>query len=195
MEPQTIITIPNVSDITVADFNGDTNPDFAISAGGTVQPWFGNGSGTTFNPGAVVSGFNLAQTIIAHDLDDDGDLDLSSGNAYTLNNGSGKSAARIGFTQTGDRITVGDLNGDGKTDIIATDNSQNTPNVRVFLGNGSGAFTLLAKFETRGYANGLEVADVNNDNNLDVVGIGAWGGTPYADVSGRWKRLLYECAS
>jgi len=177
-----ILDFANIYDVTIGDFNGDSNPDFAISAGGTVQPWFGNGSGVTFTPGAVVSGFNLAQTIIAHDLDGDGDLDLSSGNAYTLNDGAGNFATQIGFSQTGNYLTVGDLNGDGKPDIIGSDNSMNYQHVRVFTGDGTGVFSLLAKFETNVNPRSIQLIDVNNDGNLDAVGVGTAGTTHSVEI-------------
>lgn len=179
----TIITIANVWDITVADFNNDTNPDFAVYVSNTVQVWFGNGTGTTYTLGPTITSFGISGNPIASaDLDGDGDIDILASSAYTLNDGSGNFSPRIVVSQTGSKYTVADLNKDSHPDIIANDHNQNTPNMRVFLGDGGGTFTLLAKFEIRGYANGIEVADVNNDGHLDVVSIGAWGGVPVADV-------------
>ncbi|MBN8651019.1 MAG: VCBS repeat-containing protein [Cytophagales bacterium] len=179
----TIITIANVWDITIADFNGDTNPDFAVYVGNNVQVWFGNGTGTIYTLGPTITSFGIsANPIISADLDGDGDMDILASSGYTLNDGSGNFSARVILSQTGSVYRVADINNDSHPDIIANDHNQNTPNMRVLLGNGSGTFTLLAKFEIRGYANGIEVADVNNDGNPDVVSIGAWGGVPVADV-------------
>ncbi|MBX2895690.1 MAG: VCBS repeat-containing protein [Cyclobacteriaceae bacterium] len=179
----TIITIPNVWDITIADFNNDANPDFAVYVGNTVQVWFGNGSGTAYTLGSTITSFGISgNPVISADLDGDGDMDILAASGYTLNDGSGNFAPRIILSQTGSVYSVADLNNDSHPDIIANDNNQNTPNMRILLGDGSGTFTLLAKFEIRGYANGIEVADVNNDGNPDVVSIGAWGGVPVADV-------------
>jgi gliding motility-associated-like protein len=179
----TILAIANVWDITVADLNGDTNLDFAVYVSNTVQVWFGNGTGIAYSLGPTITSFGLSTNpVYSADLDGDGDIDILASSGYTLNDGSGNFGARIILSQTGSEYTVADINKDTHPDIIANDNNQNTPNTRILLGDGTGTFTLLAKFETRGYANGLEVADVNNDNNLDVVGIGSWGGTPYADV-------------
>lgn len=179
----TIITIANVWDITVADFNNDTNPDFAVYVGNTVQVWFGNGTGTAYTLGPTITSFGIsANPITSADLDGDGDFDILASSGYTLNDGSGNFSARIVLSQTGSVYRVADLNNDSHPDIIANDHNQNTPNMRVLLGDGSGTFTLLAKFEIRGYANGIEVADVNNDGNPDIVSIGAWGGVPVADV-------------
>lgn len=177
----TILDFTNIFGVCVGDFNNDSNLDFAISAGGTVQPWFGNGSGTTFTPGAIISGFNLGIPIKSHDIDGDGDIDLSSGNAYTLNDGAGNFAPRVGLTQTGNELTVADINKDGKTDIVARDNSQNYQNARVLLGDGAGNFSLLAKFETNVSPTSIELVDINNDGNLDMIGVGTSGGTHQAD--------------
>ncbi|MBX2917416.1 MAG: VCBS repeat-containing protein [Cyclobacteriaceae bacterium] len=178
----TIIAIANVWDITASDFNNDTNPDFAVYVGNTVQVWFGNGTGA-FTLGPTITGFGIsANPITSADLDGDGDMDILAASGYTLNDGSGNFAPRIILSQTGSVYRVADLNNDSHPDIIANDNNQNTPNMRVLLGDGTGTFTLLAKFEIRGYATGIEVADVNNDSNLDIVSIGAWGGVPVADV-------------
>ncbi len=179
----TIIAITNVWDITIADFNGDTNLDFAVYVSNTVQVWFGDGTGTAYSLGPTITSFGIsANPITSADLDGDGDIDILASSGYTLNDGSGNFSARVILSQTGSEYTVADLNKDTHPDIIANDNNQNTANTRILLGDGAGAFTLLAKFETNGYGQGLEVADVNNDSNLDVVGIGAWGGVPNADV-------------
>ncbi len=178
----TIITIANVWDIATADFNGDTNPDFAITVSSNVQVWFGDGSGTNYTPGSLIPGFNSTEDILAVNLDDDTDVDLIAGGGYSLNDGTGMFAPRIILAQTGSEYTVADLNNDTHPDIISNDNNVNTTNVRVFLGNGAGVFTLLAKFETNGYHLGLEAADVNNDTEMDIVGIGGWGGVHMADI-------------
>jgi FG-GAP-like repeat len=172
-------------DITVADFNGDTNPDFAISVAGggvySLQIWNGNGLATpAFNLTQTVTGFGITPDVDARDLDGDGDIDLLAGAAYTINNGAGVFGARILLPQTDEEYAVGDLNNDGKPDIAATNGDG--ANIRVFLGDGLGAFTLLANFETVMYARGLEMIDVNNDGNLDVVGAGVSGGEGKVDI-------------
>lgn len=178
----TIITIANVWDIAVADFNLDTNPDFAVYAGTAVQVWFGNGSGTTYAPGTPITGFAIsAEDIIAANLDDDTDIDIIAAGGYILNDGAGNFGARITISQTNYEYAVADLNGDTHPDIIANDNNQNRANARIYLGDGAGTFTFLAKFESNVLFNGIEVADVNNDTFLDIVGVGG-NSSPSADV-------------
>ncbi len=182
----TIIAIANVWDIAVSDFNGDSNPDFAVLISGTptgsVSIRFGDGGGTNYATGPTITGFQTAEDLIAVNLDDDTDVDILAGAGYSINDGSGNFAARVVLTQTNYEYTVADLNKDSHPDIIANDNNQNTPNVRIFLGDGAGSFSLLAKFEANGLLRGLEVADINGDSNLDIVGVGGWGPFDYVDV-------------
>ncbi|MEZ4971679.1 MAG: FG-GAP-like repeat-containing protein [Cyclobacteriaceae bacterium] len=175
----TIIAIANVWDIAVADFNNDTNPDFAVvvnGSPGTVSIRFGDGSGTTYTTGPVITGFATAEDLIAVNLDGDSDIDILAGAGYSLNDGSGNFGTRVILNQTNYEYTVADVNGDTHPDIISNDNNSNRPHVRVFLGDGLGAFSLLAKFETTALANGLEVGDVNNDGLADIVNAGSWNG-------------------
>lgn len=77
-------------------------------------------------------------------------------------------------------IATGDLNNDGKTDLIAG-RSPDTPgigNISVLLGKGNGTFQrerkFIVGFDSNGgasspYINDIAIADFNNDNKLDVV--------------------------
>lgn len=182
----TIIAITNVWDIAVADFNNDSNPDFAVavnapSFSANVDIRFGDGTGTTYTTGPLITGFSGTDDIIAANLDDDTDMDIVAGSGYALNDGTGVFAARVTITQTNGEYAVADVNNDTHPDIIANDQNQNGGNVRIYVGNGAGAFTFLAKFETNILFNGVEVADVNNDTFPDIVGIGG-NSTTSADV-------------
>lgn len=162
-------------DITVADFNLDTNPDFAITTAGvyTVQIWTGNGSGTVFTVTQTIASMSINPDLDARDLNGDGAMDIIAGPGYIMNNGSGTFGARVILSQSAEEYATGDLNADGNIDIVTTDNNVNRANTRVYLGNGAGVFTLLNKTEMRVYARGLEVADVNNDGVPDVIGAGS----------------------
>ncbi|MGE0588004.1 MAG: FG-GAP-like repeat-containing protein [Cyclobacteriaceae bacterium] len=182
----TIIAITNVWDIAVADFNGDSNPDFAVtvnvpSFSANVDIRFGDGTGTTFAAGPIITGFSGTSDIIAVHLDDDTDIDILAGSGYSLNDGTGNFAARVILTQTENEYTVADINNDTHPDIIANDQNQNRANARIFLGNGAGSFTLLAKFEANVLFRGLEAVDVNGDSFLDIVGVGG-NSSPSADI-------------
>ncbi|HEY3402532.1 MAG TPA: FG-GAP-like repeat-containing protein [Ohtaekwangia sp.] len=179
----TVVTLNNVWDVAVADFNGDTNPDLAFNmSNNAVQIWLGNGSGTTFTLQHTITSVNGTENITAANLDSDADIDIVSGGTYALNNGNGTFAASVALTQSVNEYAVGDVNKDGNPDIIASDHNQNYMNMRVYIGNGAGAFTLLGKFEGNILFHGVEIADVNNDTNPDVIGVGTWATAKLADI-------------
>jgi hypothetical protein len=64
-------------------------------------------------------------------------------------------------------IAVADVNGDGKLDVIST-NDLNS-NVTVELGNGNGTFQSPIAFATGNEPNGDALGDLNGDGKLDIV--------------------------
>lgn len=137
-----------------------------------------------------VSGHNIAAGFNSNmeffDMDGDGDNDLianyyASGQSHTTlysNDGNGVFTPVTGpfvGVNYGD-IEIGDLNGDGHTDIIV--NGRETPSATVstniYLNDGSGNFTLKTghNLPNIGYG-GTELGDLDNDGDLDIVLAGA----------------------
>jgi gliding motility-associated-like protein len=187
--PTILPVAPNTGfDITVADFNADTNPDFAITVtpGGSasIQIWNGDGQSTpTFTLGTTVTGFTNTPEVDARDLDNDGDMDLLADPGYSLNNGTGTFATRVILPESRVEFAAGDLNNDGHPDIVGVDFSGSIhPNVNVFAGDGAGVFTQIARFEIVCAVTGLEITDINNDGNADVVAVGGFSGNGRIDI-------------
>ena len=64
-------------------------------------------------------------------------------------------------------IATGDLNGDGKVDVVLGNSSDHT--VGVLLGNGDGSFQPPMNFDATKSVDHLAVGDFNKDGHLDVV--------------------------
>jgi FG-GAP-like repeat/Domain of unknown function (DUF4214) len=131
-------SIPLIFGLTLADINGDGKPDLVVLYGGnSSSPTFGVALNTgtifgTFADSTVIG--NGIQAIITADFDGDGkrDLAMTDGNGnigLRVFRGDGTGAA--GFTpvtvttpfglRTQFALAVGDLNGDGRPDVVVTD--------------------------------------------------------------------------
>ena len=64
-------------------------------------------------------------------------------------------------------IAAGDLNGDGKQDLVVANATSNT--VSVFLGNGTGGFATRVSYNTGSTPVAVLVADLNDDGIQDVA--------------------------
>jgi uncharacterized protein (TIGR03437 family) len=168
--------------VAVGDVNGDGRQDIVVASFGSsfITTFLGNGlGGFTASPsGALVAG-PFPQAVVVADFNGDGKLDVATANSGNntvsvfLGNGLG------GYTQVGgspfavgsspQSIATGDLNGDGKPDIVTANVTGNT--ITVLLGTGSGVFTLASgsPFNAGAVAFSVAVSDVNGDGRGDVV--------------------------
>jgi flagellin len=131
-----------------------------------------------FAPAATVNtGLSFGAGTELADLNGDGHLDLivstSEGN-IEVHDGRGDGSfkqARVlnpGYLEGSPivRIKSGDINGDGKLDLIADD----TKNIVIMLGQGDGSFASTTTYNVTGQdIYDLEISDINNDNKLDVL--------------------------
>ncbi len=160
----------------VGDFNGDGKLDLigvlASNQLGFIQ---GNGDGTFQTPTTYYSvGANTGR-ILAADLNGDAKLDLitvqgSPTNTFTvlLGNGDGTFQAQtpspVGSSLSGG--AVGDLNADGKLDLVLSDYA-NTQTL-ILPGNGDGTFQspIVTPLPA---STDVAIGDFNKDGKLDLV--------------------------
>jgi hypothetical protein len=177
------------SNSAIADFNGDGKPDLVRPAGntGAFGLALGNGDGTfqsfiiiTFNSVPSTGCFSIA----AADFNGDGKQDVAVGcgggagnpNSYLavmLGNGDGtfQPAAIYGTATAPIPISVGDLNGDGKPDMVAgigTGGTGGVPAV-VFLNKGDGTFMMSDFVLSDKFIAASVLADFNGDQKLDLA--------------------------
>jgi len=64
-------------------------------------------------------------------------------------------------------VAVGDFNADGKLDMVITNSGNNTASV--FLGDGTGNFTLASSIAVGSQPSGVAIGDFNGDGKLDLA--------------------------
>lgn len=156
----------------VADFNNDGKPDL-LSSNGSLN--LGNGDGT-FITGSFLAGGSLAVA----DFNGDGKPDVLSQGTGTLQvqlgNGDGTFQAPVstftGITfsppggDTWNVIISADLNGDGKPDVVATNNDS----LLVYLNQGNGTFSPAVAYSLgSALSPPFATGDFNADGRIDVA--------------------------
>ena len=185
------------------DLNGDGRADIVGFGYGGVSVALGRADGTFANTKSAIAEFGAAQGWLNQDvffrqfadINGDGQLDLvgfaATGTVVALGNGDGTFAmprqvlanygAVQGWTsQSANPRLFADLNHDGRADLVGFGYS----GVRVALGQADGGFA-PATLAISDFGSGVgwasqdttprQLADINQDGNLDVVGFGQGG--------------------
>jgi hypothetical protein len=184
--------------IAVADVNGDGKPDVLVGNGcaidncgkSVVSLLLGNGDGTFQGAQAIDTVTLDAEAIAVQDVNGDGKPDLlivsfcisgtDCSGAFNVLLGNGDGTFQLAHTYNtggygGTAISVADVNGDGKFDVIVTNtyisaSDESTGSVSVFLGNGDGSFQAPATYASGGFSTlGVAVADVDGDSKPDIL--------------------------
>jgi hypothetical protein len=178
------------SDVAGAELNGDGRMDLVVANTGAnrVAIYFRNALG--LYPGSPSVSLGNASTgapvaVAVGDLDRDGDLDIVSANQGTNNvtiwyqtaPGTFPVAPSIvlggaGLTQGPSSVAIGDVDGDGKLDVVCANRTGN--NLAVFLQQPAGGFVgtpsfTLATSSAPVQPSHVEMTDVNGDGWLDLV--------------------------
>jgi RHS repeat-associated protein len=176
--------------LTLADINGDGRMDL-VASGNNVVGWqltaaISNGDGTFTVPnGGSFNPFNaIGWHVAAGDLNGDGRTDflLYRGSQSSLqvllafSRGDGTFAFQFGTEIAGNydqwTVTLADLNGDGRADLVPYAFVSQGSWFTALLSNGDGSFTPAGGFFNGSTGWSLFTPDVNGDGRSDVVLIG-----------------------
>ena len=173
--------------IAAGDFNKDGTTDLVVTnmisdnrASGSVSFLF-NQNGESFSAPFSVPTDRETLAVTAGDLDNDGDLDVVTGNATSsvsvlINNGDGTFEETVRYP-TGTRMTQGvditDVNADGHLDVVA---SGSQVAVLLSVGDGNGTLAEASRFGTRNSSDlfayvSMDTGDIDGDGDTDIAAI------------------------
>jgi len=172
--------------IIAEDLTGDGKDDLVLG-GSTVTALFNDGAGN-FGATATYGAGTTTTSFVAGDFNGDSRIDLAAMGQFSdkvsilLNaNGSALQAPNVSepslFAST---LNVGDLNKDGKPDLVVTNNL----NFEVSFGDGKGSFGTPRRFDSlldlSGPVAAVQSGDFNKDGNTDL----AFTGGPFSGATG-----------
>ena len=137
--------------------------------------YLGDGDGTFASGSDIDAATNSTQSVTLGDFDEDGDLDLVTGdngqvNRLHLGNGNGSFAAgsAIATPTNGTLIAlIGDVDANGDLDLVTGNWNQVN---RVYLGNGNGTFSSGSDVDTpTNQTFKALLGDLDGDGDLDLV--------------------------
>jgi len=137
---------------------------FAQAGSFNSQAWYFVGESSKNVVAADVTGDGKPDLISARNGDDGLQINV------LVNKGNGTYNTRKIYEMGNygvDRIAVGDVNGDGKQDIVAAGSSNEK--IHIMLNNGSGGFSSVTSFDGDGTIFNIFLANIDGDSDLDII--------------------------
>ena len=173
--------------IAVADFNGDSNPDIAVTNqnDNNVSILLGDGNGS-FGEAITFAAADSPNSIAVADFNGDSNPDIAvaergfmafSGIHLLLGDGEGSFGEAITFAAGNNpvSIAVADFNGDSNPDIAVA--SSFSSSASVLIGDGNGSFGEPTSFATNNQIRSIAIGDFNGDSNPDLAVVSSFPGS------------------
>lgn len=184
LQPGPVLPMSAAGRLRIVDVDGDGRRDL-LGAGGSqsdVLYWRQDGSGVLEAPRSISLGNgNLVSDIAAGDVNGDGRVDIVaavSGAAdvdvavvLQLPDGSFSSPTILSVDSNwqASSVAIGDLNGDGRLDIVASTGGNSPTHVALFLQRADGTLGALTKLSTYDIPGAVRIADVDGNGRADLL--------------------------
>ena len=183
------ISLPDVKSVTSADLDNDGDTDLIATTDTGSLYWYENDGTGSFGSGNLIATANNFRAVEVYDLEGDGDMDIvamnddpadAANSVYVLTNnfiGSGTVSFNTtsfegsvgGESDGGQKLSIGDIDGDGRADIVGTFyRSIGDSQVVVFEQNSVGVWTKTYS-DAVDNAYGVDLADMDGDGDVDIV--------------------------
>jgi hypothetical protein len=167
------------SAVAIGDLNRDGRRDLATAnAGGNSVTVLLSRGGGSFGARRDYPTGPGPDSVAIGDVNGDREPDLATANlaegtiSVLLNSGDGRFGAPLDYAAGGEigaasSVAVGDLNGDGKPDLVASNDQLNT--ISVLANKGDGSFDPKLDRPTGASPYSVAIGDLNGDGNRDLV--------------------------
>jgi len=176
----TLLSGSTVYATVVGDVNGDGIADIVAGTGKGAQVLLGTGGGS-FQNGQALHLQNAAGSMILADVNGDGKLDLAvtagapvlcpswTKVSVLLGNGDGtfSAHANVSIPEGAYGVQVGDINGDGRPDLVILQNSAYPVSVAFNLGGGT--FARPISYPAASLAGGFGIGPLRKPGLTDIV--------------------------
>lgn len=192
--PLKTISENGTSSIVAGDLNGDSKPDLVSSQNLKVYKNTSVLGSVSFANASVAPSSTACENINLIDFDNDGKLDILftrpiSYSYYSIVRNTSINGGNFSFDPVVDSpfvvqgaLSYGDLDGDGKIDIvIAKTNTDSIAVIKNLSTPGTIKFAKAVFYKVGGQPNSILISDIDLDGKLDIVTlnskIGGWGTT------------------
>lgn len=174
--------LSNPADAFPADVDEDGDIDVVVPVrNGDAIIRYDNDGAENFSASNIYSGSSQTPwTVDVGDLDNDGDMDVVSGDDSSgiyarFNNGSETFGSQLLQNGAGYSVKIVDLDEDGNNDVVAARQAGGVTSVTWYRRTTGTTFTTNVIGTGGTFMEGMDVEDIDDDNDLDVIGA-AWGG-------------------